>query len=237
MEDLEKKYKLKTKEAIDTAQKYHRLLTKKKDKVVIMYSGGMDSVSLAWSLLEHTQHNVHIHSIHLDNSEGRFKAEAQAIYQSINWLKDHQREFEFSSCLYSYKAKYPGGRDMALALFQAGRVISTMTDPVCAIFTGDYNMSKEESAEAYAVMSALFMNKHSKPVWAAPFDYMSKVPLERSLGVYYAMPEELRKMYWSCRRPNETPEGFLACGECHACKRQYMMKQHIRKVEDESKSA
>lgn len=237
MKDLEKKYKLKTKEAIDTAQKYHRLLTKKKDKVVIMYSGGMDSVSLAWSLLEHTQHNVHIHSIHLDNSEGRFKAEAQAIYQSINWLKDHQREFEFSSCLYSYKAKYPGGRDMALALFQAGRVISTMTDPVCAIFTGDYNMSKEESAEAYAVMSALFMNKHSKPVWAAPFDYMSKSPLERSLGVYYAMPEELRKMYWSCRRPNETPEGFLACGECHACKRQYMMKQHIRKVEDESKSA
>ena len=237
MEDLEKKYKLKTKEAIDTAQKYHRLLTKKKDKVVIMYSGGMDSVSLAWSLLEHTQHNVHIHSIHLDNSEGRFKAEAQAIYQSINWLKDHQREFEFSSCLYSYKAKYPGGRDMALALFQAGRVISTMTDPVCAIFTGDYNMSKEESAEAYGVLSALFMNKHNKPVWAAPFDYMSKVPLERSLGVYYAMPAELRKMYWSCRRPNETPEGFLACGECHACKRQYMMKQHIRKVEDESKSA
>ena len=237
MEDLEKKYKLKTKEAIDTAQKYHRLLTKKKDKVVIMYSGGMDSVSLAWSLLEHTQHNVHIHSIHLDNSEGRFKAEAQAIYQSINWLKDHQREFEFSSCLYSYKAKYPGGRDMALALFQAGRVISTMTDPVCAVFTGDYNMSKEESAEAYGVLSALFMNKHNKPVWAAPFDYMSKVPLERSLGVYYAMPEELRKMYWSCRRPNETPEGFLACGECHACKRQYMMKQHIRKVEDESKSA
>ena len=237
MEDLEKKYKLKTKEAIDTAQKYHRLLTKRKDKVVIMYSGGMDSVSLAWSLLEHTQHNVHIHSIHLDNSEGRFKAEAQAIYQSINWLKDHQREFEFSSCLYSYKAKYPGGRDMALALFQAGRVISTMTDPVCAVFTGDYNMSKEESAEAYGVLSALFMNKHNKPVWAAPFDYMSKVPLERSLGVYYAMPEELRKMYWSCRRPNETPEGFLACGECHACKRQYMMKQHIRKVEDESKSA
>ncbi len=237
MEDLEKKYKLKTKEAIDTAQKYHRLLTKKKDKVVIMYSGGMDSVSLAWSLLEHTQHNVHIHSIHLDNSEGRFKAEAQAIYQSINWLKDHQREFEFSSCLYSYKAKYPGGRDMALALFQAGRVISTMTDPVCAVFTGDYNMSKEESAEAYGVLSALFMNKHNKPVWAAPFDYMSKVPLERSLGVYYAMPAELRKMYWSCRRPNETPEGFLACGECHACKRQYMMKQHIRKVEDESKSA
>ena len=67
MEKLEGLYKLKTKEAIDTAQKYHRLLTRRKEKVVVMYSGGMDSVSLAWSLLEHTQHDVHIHSIHLDD--------------------------------------------------------------------------------------------------------------------------------------------------------------------------
>jgi len=76
---LESIYKLKVKESLDTAAKYHRLLTKRKEKVIVMYSGGMDSVSLAWSLLEHTQHNVHIHSIHLDNSEGRFKAEANAI--------------------------------------------------------------------------------------------------------------------------------------------------------------
>ena len=234
---LEEQYKLKTKESIDTALKYHRLLSRRKDKVIVMYSGGMDSVSLAWSLLEHTDHEVHIHSIHLDNSEGRFKAEAKAIYDSINWLKQNQRPFEFSSCMYAYKAKYPGGRDMALALFQAGRIVSTMAEPVAAVFTGDYNMSKEESAEAYGVFSALFMNKQAKPVWAAPFDYMSKTPLERSLGVYYAMPAELRKLYWSCRKPKESPEGFIACGVCHACTRQYAMHKHIQDNEHESKSA
>ncbi len=225
--DLEKQYKLKTKESIDIAFKYHRLLGRKKDKVIVMYSGGMDSISLAWSLLEHTQHDVHLHSIHLDNSEGRFKAEAKAIYESVNWLKKNQREFEFSSCLYSYKGKYPGGRDMTLALFQAGRLVSTMVEPVAAVFTGDYNMSKEESAEAYGVFNALFTNKPIKPVWAAPFDYMSKAPLERSLGVYYAMPKELRKSYWSCRKPEESPQGFIACGACHACKRQYDLHGHI----------
>lgn len=228
MSDLEQKYKLKTKEAIDTALKYHRLLRRKKEKVIVMYSGGMDSVSLAWSLLEHTEHEVHIHSVHLDNSEGRYKAEANAIQSSITWLREHQRPFEFSSCIYSYKAKYPGGRDMSLALFQAGRVISTMAKPVAAVFTGDYNMSKEESAEAYSILSALFMNKPTKPVWAAPFDYMSKTPLERSLGVYFAMPEELRKLYWSCRKPKETPAGFLTCGDCHACNRQHLMHKAIK---------
>ena len=234
---LENQYKLKTKESIDTALKYHRLLTRKNDTVIVMYSGGMDSVSLAWSLLEHTQHKVHIHSIHLDNSENRFKAEGEAIYKSVNWLKDNQRDFEFSSCTYSYKNKYPGGRDMSLALFQAGRIVSTMTDPVAAVFTGDYNMSKEESAEAYGVFSALFMNKQVKPVWAAPFDYMSKTPLERSLGVYYAMPKELRKSYWSCRKPKESPSGFIACGICHACKRQYALHKHIGESKNESKSS
>ena len=229
MSDLEQKYKLKTKEAIDTALKYHRLLRRKKEKVIVMYSGGMDSVSLAWSLLEHTEHEVHIHSIHLDNSEGRYKAEANAIQSSISWLREHQRPFEFSSCIYSYKAKYPGGRDMSLALFQAGRVISTMAEPVAAVFTGDYNMSKEESAEAYSILSALFINKPNKPVWAAPFDYMSKTPLERSLGVYFAMPEELRKLYWSCRKPKETPVGFITCGECHACNRQNAMQKEIKR--------
>ncbi len=61
------------------------------------------------------------------------------------------------------QSQYPGEEIWRLRV-SGGRVISTMTDPVCAIFTGDYNMSKEESAEAYAVMSALFMNKHNKPV-------------------------------------------------------------------------
>ena len=150
---LESRYKLKTKESIDTATKYHRLLRRPTDKVIVMYSGGMDSVSLAWSLLEHTKHKVHIHSIHLDNSEGRFKAEAKAIYDSVNWLKENQREFEFSSCMYSYKSKYPGGRDMSLALFQAGRIISAMTEPVAAVFTGDYNMSKKKARKPMACLA------------------------------------------------------------------------------------
>jgi 7-cyano-7-deazaguanine synthase in queuosine biosynthesis len=45
-------------------------------RALVLYSGGMDSVSLAWNLLEHTEQDVHIHAIHLHNRENRINAEA-----------------------------------------------------------------------------------------------------------------------------------------------------------------
>lgn len=228
MNTLQEKYSLKVKQGIDICFKYHHLKGSKAENVVVMFSGGMDSVSLAWNLLEHTEQNIHIHAIHLDNSEGRFKAEGKAIHDSITWLKENQRSFEFSSSLYSWKAKYPGGRDMALAMFQACRVINTQARSSVAVYTGDYNMSKEETAEAYGILNACSTGKSSKAVWATPFDFMTKVSVERSLGVYYGMPEELRNMYWSCRKPTETPEGFVVCGVCHACDRQKAMQEAIK---------
>lgn len=228
MDSLEKSYSLKMKQGIDICLRYHRFKNNNNEHVLLMLSGGMDSVSLAWNLLEHTNQTVHIHSIHLDNSEGRCKAEGQAIHNSINWLKENQRPFEFSSSFYSWKHKYPGGRDMALALFQAARVMGGVATPFTAVYTGDYNMGKEESAEAYGVLNALSTGKKYKTVWATPIDYMSKTPIERSLGVYLGMPEQLRNMYWSCRTPKETPSGFLTCGVCHACVRQHDIHKAIK---------
>ena len=177
--NLEDVYRLKTKESLDIAHKYHGLLKRKSDKVIVMYSGGMDSISLAWSLLEHTSFDVHIHSIHLDNSEGRIKAEGHAIQQSIAWMQQNQRPFEFSSSFYSYKAKYPGGRDMALALFPSW---SGYCNNVWSRSRGIYwrlqHEQRRKVPRRYSIFSALFINKQTKPVWVAPFDYMSKVPLE-----------------------------------------------------------
>ena len=182
-------------------------------------------------LIEHTKQNVHIHAIHLDNSEKRCKAEAKAIYESINWLKSNQRPFEFSSSFYGWTEQYPGGRDMALAMFQAGRVINGIPKHFTAVYTGDYNTGKEETAEAYGILNATGTGRFFNPVWATPFDFMTQVSLQRSLGIYHSMAEPLRDMYWSCRKPKETPEGFLTCGVCHACTRQYAMKKEIDKCQ------
>ena len=47
-------YETKVKEAIGYCLKQNNLNGNASEKVVVMYSGGMDSVSLLWNLLEHT---------------------------------------------------------------------------------------------------------------------------------------------------------------------------------------
>jgi len=221
-------YETSVKTAIKNCLSYSGLKGDSKEKVLLMYSGGMDSVSLLWNLLEHTDHEIYVHAIHLQNKEGRYRAEAQAIFKTIEYMKENQRSFDFSSSIYSFMAPGCGGRDMTLALFQASRVGAALGKAFSAVYSGDYNMSKEESTEAYGVFNAAFVNKRFKPVWATPFDFMSKIPVERSKGVYLSMPEPLRNLYWSCRKPTEVAGGFLSCGECHACDRQKRMKEDLK---------
>ena len=95
MSTLEQRYSLKVKEGIDACLKSHGLRGSKHENVVLMLSGGMDSVSLAWGLLEHTEQSVHIHAIHLDNSEGRFKAEESQ--ESLTFIPQrYTRQFEIT---------------------------------------------------------------------------------------------------------------------------------------------
>ena len=223
-------YETKVKQALDICLNKNYFKGNKSESAIVMYSGGMDSVSLLWNLLEHTEQDIHVHSIHIDNSEGRVKAEAEAVRETINYMKKHQRPFEFSSSVYSMKMKNPGGKDMTLALFQAMRASSGLGKSFNIVYTGDYNIGREEGAEAQGVLNALCTTRRNKPVWLAPFEHMTYNSVERSKGIYLSMPEDLRKMYWSCRHPTELLSGFVVCGKCHACERQEAMQKDLTSV-------
>ena len=220
-------YETKVKQALDICLNKNYFKGNDKETAIVMYSGGMDSVSLLWNLLEHTEQDIHVHSIHIDNSEGRVKAEAEAVKNTINYMKEHQRPFEFSSSVYSLKMKYPGGKDMTLALFQAMRAASGLGKSFNIVYTGDYNIGRDEGAEAQGVLNALSTTRRVKPIWLAPFEHMTYNSVERSKGIYLSMPEYLRNNYWSCRKPTELLSGFVVCGECHACERQEAMQKDL----------
>lgn len=219
-------YETSVKEAIDRNLKKNYFKGTDREKALVMYSGGMDSVSLLWNLLEHTEQEIFVHAISIQNSEGRFRAEAKAVQDSINFMKGVQRPFSFSSSTYSLMTEHPGGRDMVLALFQAMRVSAGLNENFNIVYTGDYNVGRDEGCQAQSMINTL-SSRYRKPTWLTPFEEMTKSSNERSKGIYLSMPENLRHMYWSCRRPKQIVDRFIVCGECHACERQQFMKESL----------
>ena len=222
------KYETKVKQALETCLKSNFLKGAKREKALVMYSGGMDSVSLLWNILEHTEQEVHVHFIEIENCQGRHKAEAKAVADSLNYMRNNQRPFTFSCSGYSWIADNPGGRDMVLALFQAMRTATGLGKRFNAIYTGDYNLGRDEETQSQTMINTLSGRSH-RPSWLTPFEHMTKTSVERSKGIYLSMPEELRQMYWSCRKPTQVNDKFVVCGECHACERQEIMMESLDK--------
>ena len=63
--------------------------------VMLMYSGGADSISLAKSILEVTQHKVFIHYVSIDNPEKRDGFQLDVLDAQLDYLKQNYRNFEF----------------------------------------------------------------------------------------------------------------------------------------------
>ena len=66
---------------------------------MIMYSGGADSLSLAKSVLETTNHNVVIHHVVLNNPENRDDFQLDVLSTQLNYLKQKFRDFEVVNLL------------------------------------------------------------------------------------------------------------------------------------------
>ena len=71
----------------------------KKQTILAMYSGGLDSLGMIYKLLtdpEYQDYKLHIHHVHQRNVEYRDKAEAIAVDLAVKELKQLGFEFAYS---------------------------------------------------------------------------------------------------------------------------------------------
>ena len=73
----------------------------KEPSSIIMFSGGVDSVSVLKRLLEETEDKIYAHHIHIKNQEGinnfkRYKAEAKVLRKLVPYMKRVFRDFHYS---------------------------------------------------------------------------------------------------------------------------------------------
>jgi len=182
--------------------------------ILAMYSGGLDSLGMIYKLLtdpEYKDHSVHIHHIHNRNVEHRERAEKIAVDMVMKELARLEFKFDYSeseigSQPYNNKFMY----DTDSINFFAGYICSVNPNIVkvaMGMQANDYNIALEDRRKrADAILAAFTSVGKIYPV----LDMTKR-------EIYDSLPDSLKNMFWSCRRPVYSAKSIAPCGKCDTC--------------------
>ena len=191
--------------------------------ILAMYSGGLDSLGMVYKLLTEDQYKdyaVHVHHVHNKNAENRWRAEQIAVDIATKELKNLGFKFAYSE---SEIGTLPFGDkfmfDTDSMNFFAGYVCSVNPNIVkvaMGMQANDANQRLEERRiRANKILQAFTNAEKIYPV-------MNMTKRE----IYDMLPESLRNMFWSCRRPVYSEKNIAPCGKCDTCVK--LQEQGIR---------
>lgn len=182
--------------------------------ILAMYSGGLDSLGMIYKLLtnpEYKDYSLHIHHIHNRNVENRDRAEAIVVPMVLKELERLGFKFEYST---SEISSQPYGSnflyDSDTINFFAGYICSANPNIVqvaMGMQANDRNHSLElRRQRADKILAAFTDVKKIYPV----FDMTKR-------EIYDSLPDTLKNMFWSCRRPVYSEKNITPCGRCDTC--------------------
>jgi 7-cyano-7-deazaguanine synthase in queuosine biosynthesis len=191
--------------------------------ILAMYSGGLDSLGMIHLLLtdpQYRDYGVHIHHVHNKNVEDRHRAEAIAVNAAIAELRRLGFTFEYSESAigsqpYGHRFMY----DSDTMNFFAGYVCSANPHIVKVAMGMQANDGNHALAERRVRADRIL----------AAFTDVGKIypVLDMSKReIYDSLPESLRNMFWSCRKPVYSEKSIAPCGRCDTCMK--LREQGIR---------
>ena len=179
-----------------------------------MYSGGLDSLGMIYKLLSDTEYKdyvLHIHHIHHHNVEHRDRAEAIVVNRVLKELESMGYSFIYSESEIAsqpYNGQFMFDTDSIN--FFAGYICSVnpgIKKVAMGMQANDHNHSLEDRRKrANAIFTAFTSVEKIFPVLE-----MSK------REIYDSLPETLKNMFWSCRRPVYSEKSIAPCGKCDTC--------------------
>lgn len=196
--------------------------------ILLMLSGGVDSCYMLYYYLTQTDYAVHAHHISLRYpSEPRWEQEDIACHHIVEYCR-RIRPFDYTQSRCDIGFKRYVGRDSDTQLLMAAKVAPNLKGEVHVA------LGWEKSDFELEVNRTRAKNKVTENLWNAlcdSIDYPMGEHISRTLlfpliemdidkyQMIAALPNELVKMTWSCRRPaKDTNDNTIPCGECKPCK-------------------
>jgi 7-cyano-7-deazaguanine synthase in queuosine biosynthesis len=182
--------------------------------VVIMHSGGLDSLAALYLTLRDTGIPVHAHHIRM-KFEFRVSQELAAVQRQWTWLATNMRPFTTTISLDPNEARL-GLRDEHVVLPAAATALTTLAG-FGRVMTGRcHEESQGEEGGAFDPEA------HAKFEVIAGIPYIDARLFDPSRDwtkrqKFDALPASLRETAWGCR--GSFRADFKACGHCHTCTR------------------
>jgi 7-cyano-7-deazaguanine synthase in queuosine biosynthesis len=182
--------------------------------ILAMYSGGLDSLGMTYKLLtdpEYKEYSIHIHHVHNKNVENRDRAEAIVVPMVLKELERLGFKFKYSE---SEIASPPYGSnflyDSDTINFFAGYICSANPN-IVQVAMGMQANDRNHSLEERRVRANKIFTAFTDAEKIFPVMEMSK------REIYDSLPESLRNIFWSCRRPVYSEKNITPCGKCDTC--------------------
>lgn len=188
-----------------------------------MFSGGLDSLGMVYKLLTEEQYqdyDIHVHHVHNRNIENRHRAEAIAVNIALKELKKLGFKFAYSE---SEIATLAFGKNFLFDTdsmnFFAGYVASVNPD-IKKIAVGMQSNDGGNSLPERRIRAAKILEAFTSAEKIFPVMDMTK------REIYDMLPDSLKNVFWSCRRPVYKEKQIAPCGVCETCAK--LREQGIR---------
>ena len=182
--------------------------------ILAMYSGGLDSLGMIYKLLTEEQYkdyDIHIHHVHNKNVENRWRAEQLAVDSALQELRRLGFKFVYSE---SEIGSPPFGKyflfDTDTMNFFAGYVASVNPN-IKKVAMGMQANDGNHSLEDRRVRGNKILSAFTDAEKIYPVLYMTK------REIYDLLPQSLRNIFWSCRRPVYLENSITPCKKCDTC--------------------
>lgn len=179
-----------------------------KPNILVLFSGGLDSTGVLWKLI-HSKEELLVHHLYLSNKENRAEAEAIAVKDIVKYMKKI-RDFHYTESFHEYPS-FNGNFmwDSDIYNFVAGTIcISVKTIKEVAIGRTRSDVGFDQRAERGTQMLNI-LAPDAKKIY--PVADMTKKE------IYDMLPEDLRKLTWSCRTPIYVNDDIKMCHSCKTC--------------------
>ena len=193
----------------------------KKNRTLVMFSGGLDSTAALWYVLQRPEKygEIHVHHIHIQNDENRWRAEAVAVEAILAYMRKHApvafttsestirtprfgNKFMFDAEIFNYLSGYMTSRDPLI------------TKVIIGVTGTDYAIGFDEVAKrGKAMHNAFHFDEEDNATRLKEFPLKDLTKDE----VYKSLPPELALLTWSCRTPRYVDGKPVECGKCKTC--------------------